>query len=319
MTKDYRHLAKTIIKNKHFLTLDDYSQEEIQFLIDYAIHLKTLQKNGTSHDYLAGKTLAMIFEKSSMRTRVSFEAAMFHLGGHAIFINKDEIQMGTRETIPDTAHVLSRFVDGVMIRTFGHSIVENLADNANIPIINGLTDEYHPCQVLADLITIQEKTGKLAGNKVVYVGDGNNMANSLLIGCATMGIHCTIAAPSGYEVDSDVLTKALKKAQTTGAIIEQTNDPALGVKNADVVYTDVWASMGFEDSAEERKDAFADFQVNAQLVHHAKPDYLFFHCLPAHREEEVSASVIDGGNSVVFDQAENRLHAHKAILATLLA
>src|SRR5699024_1732758 len=316
---DYKQLAKTKIHNKHFLTLDDYTQEELQFLIDYAIHLKKLKQDGIPHRYLEGKTLAMTFEKSSMRTRVSFEAAMYHLGGHAMFISKDEIQVGKRETIPDTAKVLSRFVDGVMIRTFGHKIVEGLSEHAEIPIINGLTDEYHPCQVLADLITLQEKKGKLAGHKLVYVGDGNNMAHSLLYGCATMGIDCTIAVPKGYEVSPTILKKAEDKAKATGATIEQTNDPVLGITNADVVYTDVWASMGFEESAEERKDAFVNFQVNQTLLAHANEDVLFFHCLPAHRNEEVSSEVIDGKHSVVFDQAENRLHAHKAILATLLA
>lgn len=307
------------IKNTDFLTLADYSKEEIETLIDLAIHLKDLQKNEIPHRFLEGKTLAMIFEKSSMRTRVSFEAAMFHLGGHAMFIGRDEIQMGERETIPDTAKVLSRFVDGIMIRTFGHNIVEELAEHADIPIINGLTDDFHPTQVLADLITIKEKTGKLAGNKLTYVGDGNNMAHSLLVGCATVGIHCTIAAPTGYEVNQEIVDLVAEKAEVTGAVITYTNDPITAVQDADFVYTDVWASMGFEDSAEERKTAFKDFQVNENLVTHAKDNYHFLHCLPAHRGEEVSTGVIDSKNSVVFDQAENRLHAHKAILASLLS
>lgn len=314
-----QNLDKSKIKNKHFLTLADYSKDEITYLVEYAIRLKELQKTGVPHRYLEGKTLAMVFEKSSMRTRVSFEAAMFHLGGHALYISRDEISMGTRETIPDTAKVLSRFVDGIMIRTFGHHIVEELAANASIPIINGLTDDYHPTQVLADLITIYEKTGKFEGNKLVYVGDGNNMAHSLLLGCATMGIDCTIVAPKGYEVHKDIMEKVASKAKSSGATISQTNDVAEGVKDADIVYTDVWASMGFEDSAEERKSVFKDYQVNEDLVKHANEDYMLFHCLPAHRGEEVSASVIDGSHSVVFDQAENRLHAHKAILAALLA
>jgi len=314
-----QNLDKSKIKNKHFLTLADYSKDELTYLVEYAIRLKELQKTGVPHRYLEGKTLAMIFEKSSMRTRVSFEAAMFHLGGHALYISRDEISMGTRETIPDTANVLSRFVDGIMIRTFGHHIVEELAANASIPIINGLTDDYHPTQVLADLITIYEKTGKFEGNKLVYVGDGNNMAHSLLLGCATMGIDCTIVAPKGFEVHRNIIEKAEIIAKNSGAKIAQTNDVAEGVKDADIVYTDVWASMGFEDSAEERKSLFKDYQVNEDLVKHAKEDYMLFHCLPAHRGEEVSASVIDGSHSVVFDQAENRLHAHKAILAALLA
>lgn len=307
------------IKNTDFLTLADYSKEELETLIDLAIHLKDLQANGIPHRFLEGKTLAMIFEKSSMRTRVSFEAAMFHLGGHAMFIGRDEIQMGERETISDTAKVLTRFVDGIMIRTFGHNIVEELAEHAGVPIINGLTDEFHPTQVLADLITIKEKTGKLAGNKLTYVGDGNNMAHSLLIGCATVGIDCTIAAPVGYEVNQDIVDLVAEKAKATGAVITYTNDPAEAVQDADFVYTDVWASMGFEDSAEERKTAFKGFQVNEELVAHAKDDYRFLHCLPAHRGGEVSAGVIDSQHSVVFDQAENRLHAHKAILAVLLS
>jgi len=318
-TKLQQNLDKSKIHNKHFLTLADYSKEELTYLVQYAIRLKELQKTGIPHRYLEGKTLAMIFEKSSMRTRVSFEAAMYHLGGHALFISRDEISMGKRETIPDTAKVLSRFVDGIMIRTFGHHIVEELAENASVPIINGLTDDFHPCQVLADLITIYEKTGKFEGNKLVYVGDGNNMAHSLLFGCAIMGIDCTIVAPKGFEVHKDMLEKVEKRAKESGATIIQTNDVAAGVKDADIIYTDVWASMGFEDSAEERKAAFKDYQVNDQLVQHAKEDYMFFHCLPAHRGEEVSASIMDGSHAVVFDQAENRLHAHKAILATLLA
>lgn len=312
-------LVKNKIHHKHFLTLADYTQDELTYLVQYAIRLKELQKSGIPHRYLEGKTLAMIFEKSSMRTRVSFEAAMFHLGGHAMFIGRDEISMGKRETIPDTAKVMSRFVDGIMIRTFGHDIVEELAANASIPIINGLTDDFHPCQVLADLITIYEKKGQFKGNKLVYVGDGNNMAHSLLIGSAIMGMDCTIVAPEGYQVQQRILDIAQKKADKSGAKLVQTANIAEGVKDADIVYTDVWASMGFEDSAEERKEAFKDYQVNKELVQHAKEDYLFFHCLPAHRGEEVSASVIDGPHSVVFDQAENRLHAHKAVLATLLA
>lgn len=306
------------IKNKHFLTLADYTKDEIETLIDLALHLKELQKKGISHRYLEGKTLAMIFEKSSMRTRVSFEAAMFHLGGHAMFVSKDEIQIGQRETISDTAHVLSRFVDGIMIRTFGHNIVEELNENAGIPIINGLTDDFHPCQVLADLITIKEKTGKLIGNHLAYIGDGNNMANSLLIGCATIGIDCTIATPKGYEVNKEITNLVAEKAAFTGAKITYTNDPFKAVEHANFIYTDVWASMGDEDSAEQRKVDFKDFQVNEELLAAAAKEHYFLHCLPAHRGEEVTADVIDGERSVVFDQAENRLHAHKAILAALL-
>lgn len=319
MTKTAKkEISIPTINNKHFLTLSDYTKEEILTLINYAIELKKMQKAGIPHRYLEGKTLAMIFEKSSLRTRVSFEAAMFHLGGHGIFINKDEIQVGKREAISDVSKVMSRFVDGIMIRTFAHDAVEELAEHASVPIINGLTDQFHPTQILADFITIQEEKGKLQGLKLVYVGDGNNMAHSLMLGCAIIGIDCTIAVPKGYEADPEIIARAQEKAKLTGAIIKQTNDPIQAVKDADVIYTDVWASMGFEDSAEERRTAFKTFQVNEALVAQAKSDYLFLHCLPAHRGEEVSAEVIDGPNSVVFDQAENRLHAHKAILAILM-
>lgn len=309
---------KAKLKGKHFLKLADFSKFELQYLIDQAIQLKEEQKAGKTHRHLEGKTLAMIFEKSSTRTRVSFETGMYQLGGHALFLSKDELQMGRGETISDTAKVLSRYVDGIMIRTFGHDIVEELAENSSVPIINGLTDDYHPCQVLADLMTIVEKKGSLEGKKLAYVGDGNNMAHSLLIGSAIMGLNCSVATPKNYEVKQEIFSIAKEKAKATNAVIEQTNDPIEAVKDADIIYTDVWTSMGFEDEENERLKAFSDFQVNGELIKHAKEDFLFFHCLPAHRGEEVTADVIDGPHSVVFDEAENRLHAQKAILATLL-
>lgn len=306
------------LRGKHFLKLADFSKQEIEYFIDLAIQLKKEKKVGKVHDYLKGKTLAMIFEKSSTRTRVSFEVGMYQLGGHALFLSRDELQMGRGETISDTAHVLSRYVDGIMIRTFGHEIVEELAKNSTVPVINGLTNDFHPCQVLADLMTIYEKKGKLEGLKLAYVGDGNNMAQSLLIGCSIMGIDCAIATPKNYQVKRDVFELAQEKAKLSGAIVYETNEPIEAVKDADVIYTDVWTSMGFEDETDERLQAFSQFQVNADLVKHAKDDYLFLHCLPAHRGEEVTAEIIDGPHSVVFDEAENRLHAQKAILATLL-
>ncbi|MEI3607323.1 ornithine carbamoyltransferase [Pseudogracilibacillus sp. SE30717A] len=305
-------------KGKDFLQISDFTKQELIEIIDFAIKLKNMQKAGQPHRYLEGKTLAMIFEKSSTRTRVSFETGMFQLGGMAQFLSKEDIQLGNGETIADTAKVLSRFVDGIMIRTFGHDIVEELAENATIPVINGLTDDAHPCQVLADLMTIYEKKGTFDGLKFAFVGDGNNMSQSLMIGCAVMGIDCVVAVPKGNEMKEDFIQVAKELANISGAIIKQTNDPQEAVKDADIIYTDVWASMGWEGDLEERKQKFAAYQVNELLVEGAKPDYLFMHCLPAIRGEEVSAAVIDGNNSVVFDQAENRLHVQKAILASLV-
>lgn len=309
---------KANLKGRHFLKLADFTKAELQYFIDFALQLKQEQKAGKTHHLLAGKTLAMIFEKASTRTRVSFETGMYQLGGHALFLSKDELQMGRGETIADTAKVLSRYVDGMMIRTFGHHIVEELAEHSSVPIINGLTDDFHPCQVLADLMTIYEKKGSFAGIKLAYVGDGNNMAHSLLIGCAIMGIDCYVATPKNYEVNQSIFALAKDKAKAENVKIEQTHDPIEAVKEADIIYTDVWTSMGFENETSERLQAFKDFQVNEKLAKHAKDDYLFFHCLPAHRGEEVAAEIIDGPHSVVFDEAENRLHVQKAILATLI-
>lgn len=309
---------KNNLQGKDFLTLEDFSKEEILYLIEYAIELKNKQKSGIPHKLLEGKTLAMIFEKASTRTRVSFETGMYQLGGHALFLSKNDIQMQNGESLADTAKVLSRYVDGIMIRTFGHTIVEELAENASIPIINGLTNDFHPCQVLADLMTMYEKLGSFENKKLAFVGDGNNMAHSLLMGCAIMGIDCSLAVPEGYEANADILKRVQKKAAVSGANIVQTNDPIEAVKNAHVIYTDVWTSMGWEAEAEDRVEKFTSFQVNEQLVESAANDYIFFHCLPAKRGEEVTAEIIDGPHSVVFDEAENRLHAQKAILATLL-
>jgi len=309
---------KNKLKGKDFLAIKEYTKEQLMDLIYFAIELKDMQKKGIPHRYLEGKTLAMIFEKSSTRTRVSFETGMYQLGGMAQFLNSSDLQLGNGETIADTARVLARYVDVIMIRTFGHEIVEEMAEYSSVPVINGLTDSAHPCQVLTDLMTIYEKKGTFSGLKFAYIGDGNNMSNSWLMGCAIMGIDCYVATPKGYEVNERVLKQAKKVAEKSGAVVEQLNDPKLAAKDADIIYTDVWASMGFEAEMEERKKAFSPYQVNSELVKEAKPDYMFMHCLPARRNEEVTDEVIDSDNSVVFDQAENRLHAQKAVLVSIV-
>ena len=312
------HKMKNKLQGKDFLQIGDFTKDELMDLIHLAIQLKNKQKMGEAHRYLEGKTLAMIFEKSSTRTRVSFETGMYQLGGMAQFLSSSDMQLGNGETVADTAQVLSRYVDVIMIRTFGHDIVEEVANNASIPVINGLTDDAHPCQVLADLMTIFEEKGSFEELKLTYVGDGNNMSQSLIIGCALMGIDCHVAVPKGYEVKQSVIEKAQQLGIKTGAEIVQTHDPKEAVKDADIIYTDVWTSMGFEDEQEVRMQAFAGFQVNEELVKEAKDDYLFMHCLPAKREVEVTSAVLDGENSVVFDQAENRLHAQKAVLVSIV-
>ncbi|ANF98468.1 ornithine carbamoyltransferase [Paenibacillus bovis] len=305
-------------KGKDFVELSDYTAEEINFLIELAIELKRKQKAGEVYRPLEGKTVGLIFEKSSTRTRVSFEVGTYQLGGHALFLSKNDIQMGRGETIADTARVMSRYLDGIMIRTFGHENVTELAKYADIPVINGLSDLGHPCQVLADFQTIVEQKGKLKGLKLAYIGDGNNMAHSLMIGGARVGLDVYVASPEGYEPDPAVIKQCEQLAAESGATVKVVRDPQEAVQDADVIYTDVWASMGFEEEQKIREQAFADYQVNEALVSHAKPDYIFLHCLPAHRGEEVSAGVIDGPNSVIFDEAENRLHAQKAIMAALI-
>ena len=303
------------LKGRDLLALYSLTKAEIMEILRVAADLKTKQKQGVAHSVLAGKTLAMIFTKSSTRTRVSFEVAMYQLGGYPLFLSGQDLQLGRGETISDTARVLSRYVDGIMIRTFAHSDVEELAKYADIPVVNGLTDLNHPCQVLADFQTIIEHKGKLEGLKLAYVGDGNNVCHSLLNGCAKVGMHISVATPKGYEPSSEIVALAQADAKESGAEIEVTEDPVLAVKDADVIYTDVWASMGQEAEHAERLKIFRPYQVNARLVSGARPVYLFLHCLPAHREEEVAAEIIDGPNSVVFDEAENRLHAQKAVLA----
>lgn len=308
-------IPQTTLKGKDLLALYELTREEITEILKSAAELKQKQKEGIPHPLLAGKTLAMIFTKSSTRTRVSFEVAMYQLGGYPLFLNGQELQLGRGETIADTARVLSRYVDGIMIRTFAHSDVEELARYADVPVINGLTDLNHPCQILADFQTIIEHKGRLEGLKLAYVGDGNNVCHSLLNGCAKVGMHISVATPKGYEPDAEIVRKAMADARLSGAVVEILEDPCQAVKDADVIYTDVWASMGQEAEHAERLKIFRPYQVNSDLVKRARPDYLFMHCLPAHRGEEVAAEVIDGPNSVVFDEAENRLHAQKAVLA----
>ncbi len=302
-----------------FLTLADYTKEEIEYLLHFAIELKKKQKKGIPHQLLKGKTLGMIFEKSSTRTRVSFEVGMLQLGGNALFLSKNDIQLGRGETIADTAKVLSRYLDGIMMRTDNQQKLIELARNATVPVINGLSDLFHPTQAIADFMTIYENKGKLKGLKLAYIGDGNNVANSLLIAGAKLGIHVTVASPKGYAPKQDLLDMVKHEAKQHDSQIIVTDNPEEAVFQADAIYTDVWASMGQEKEKEQRLNLFKDFQVNSKLTKMAKDDYIFMHCLPAHRGEEVSEDIIDGTHSVVFDEAENRLHAHKAILALLMS
>ncbi|WML43053.1 ornithine carbamoyltransferase [Neobacillus sp. PS3-40] len=305
---------------KDFLQFSSFQTEEILYLLDEAIQLKKYQKQGKPHPFLSGIVLGMIFEKSSTRTRVSFEVGMLQLGGHAIFLSSKDIQLGRGESISDTAKVLSRYVDCLMIRTFSHQSIEEFAHHSTVPVINGLTDLQHPTQVLADLLTILEHKGKLAGLKLCYVGDGNNnMAHSLMEAAAKVGMDISIASPEGYMPNQEIIENAKEMAKQSGSKLMITNNPQLAMKNADVVVTDVWTSMGQEEEQEKRLEAFQSFQVNKELCQHAKSDFIFLHCLPAHRGEEVTAEIIDGPHSVVFDEAENRLHAQKAILKVLLS
>ena len=310
--KNYK--ARYPFSQKHLLTLQDWSEDEMYQCLSLAIKLKEMQKSGVAQTCLKGKTLAMIFAKSSTRTRVSFEVGTTQLGGNALFLSTADILLGRGEPISDTAQVLSRMVDGIMIRTFKQSDLEALAQHGSIPIINGLTDEFHPCQVLADLLTIYEKKGTLKGLKLAFVGDGNNMAHSLMIGCSKLGIDVAIASPDGYKPNPVYTAWAVANAEKHGSKVTICSDPLQACKDADVLYTDVWASMGQEGEAAERKKAFAGYQINAETLAVADKDCIFLHCLPAHRGEEVAAEVIDGKHSVIFDEAENRLHAQKAVM-----
>lgn len=303
---------------KDLVRLTDMSRGDIENLFESAARLKQERVQGIPHERLKGKSLGMIFNKSSTRTRVSFEVGMVQLGGYPVILSGQQLQITRGETMADTARVFSRYLDGIVIRTFAQSDVEALAEEADIPVINALTDKFHPCQVLTDMFTIIEKKGGLDGIKVAYVGDGNNIAHSWLLGASIMGISLAVATPEKYRPEQDVVTEALEIAKESGADIEIITDPIAAASGADVLYTDTWVSMGQEEEAAERLEAFKGFQVNTGLLEHAKPDAVVMHCLPAHRGEEVTADVLDGPRSVVWDEAENRLHVQKAILLSLI-
>ena len=303
---------------KDLRAISDLSSGDLEAILKRAAALKKTLQQGKSRPTLKGKSLGMIFEKSSTRTRVSFEVGMYQLGGQALFLSSNDLQIGRGEPIADTARTLSRYLDGIMIRTFAQSTVEELARHAEIPVINGLSDLHHPCQALADLFTIREKKGALKGLKLAYVGDGNNVANSLIEACVKTGMHISVACPHGYEPDAGVMRGAKRESVKTGSELRIVNDPVKAVKDADAVHTDVWASMGQEAEHAVRVRAFKGYELNARLMKDARPKAVVMHCLPAHRGEEISADVIDGRQSVVFDQAENRLHVQKAVLEMLL-
>ena len=299
---------------KHLLKLMDLSKKEINEILNLADQLKFEKKNGIEHHLLKGKTLGMIFSKSSTRTRVSFEVGMYDLGGSALFLSSRDLQIGRGEPVEDTARVLSRYLDGIMIRTFAQKEVEDLATYGSIPIINGLTDYCHPCQVLADLMTIREYKGGFSGNKLCYIGDGNNMTNSLIVGGIKMGMEVSVACPKGYEPDAELMKWAAENGKFTC-----TDDVLTAAAGADVLYTDVWASMGQEAEAEERKRIFKGYQINAEVMKVANEKAMVLHCLPAHREEEITAEVFEAHANEIFDEAENRLHAQKAVLVKCMS
>lgn len=299
------------MKPRHFITLNDLSADELRSIIQRAIELKKMRVNGVIYEPLKNKVLAMVFEKSSTRTRISFEAGMTQFGGSALFLSPRDTQLGRGEPIADSARVISRMVDGIMLRTNDHETVSTFANNSKVPVINGLTDRFHPCQLLADLQTWFELRGDIKGKRVCWIGDGNNMCQSYMNAAKLLDFQLTIACPIGYEPEQELLT-------ATASHVELFHDAKLAANNADLIVTDVWASMGQEEEQKIRENAFADFQVNSALMSAAKPDALFMHCLPAHRGEEVSADVLDGKQSVIWDEAENRLHAQKALLEFLM-
>jgi ornithine carbamoyltransferase len=303
---------------KDLLKMDDLSKEEILDILNLADQLKYEQKHGIEHHHLKGKSLGMIFEKSSTRTRVSFETGMYQLGGNSLFLTDRDLQIGRGEPIEDTARVLSRFIQGIMIRTFSQAEVEKLAKYSSIPIINGLTDEEHPCQVLADLMTIRENKNILEGLKVAFIGDGNNMANSLMIGCLKVGMNFAIASPVNYTASEKYLNRAKEIAEKEDVNFTVTTSPFEAAKDADVLITDVWASMGHEEEAKERAKAFEGFQINKELMSIADKNAMVLHCLPAHRGEEITAEVLEEHADSIFDESENRLHAQKAVLVKLM-
>ncbi|MEW6221988.1 MAG: ornithine carbamoyltransferase [Candidatus Hadarchaeota archaeon] len=307
------------MKVKHVLSIQDLSGAEIEKILDISDKLKKEVKAGKPHELLHGKTLGMIFAKPSTRTRVSFEAGMTQLGGHALYLGINDLQLGRGETIGDTSRTLSRYVDAVMARLFAHKDIEELAKHSSVPVINGLTDKHHPCQTLADLMTIREKIGRLKGVNVAWVGDGNNVCNSLMLGCSLVGANFRAACPKGYEPSKDVVAQAVENSKKSSSKIEILNEPEKAVRGADVIYTDVWISMGQEKETEQKMKVFGPYQVNAKLVKLAKPKAIVMHCLPAHRGLEITDEVIDGPHSVVWDQAENRMHAQNGLLVHLLS
>ncbi|WNY25024.1 ornithine carbamoyltransferase [Methanolapillus millepedarum] len=300
---------------KDLISMADLSLEDIREILDLAAEIKEKRSQGKIIDHLRNKSLGMIFEKSSTRTRVSFEVGMNDLGGHAIYLNANDIQIGRGETVEDTAKVLSRYLHGIIARVYSHETLVKLGANASIPVINALSDEEHPCQILADLLTIKEYKNRISDMKFVWVGDGNNVCNSIMLACAIVGMEIVVVCPKGYEPDE----KYVIKTKELGGVLTITDKPLEAAKNADVLYTDVWVSMGDEAEEEKRLKDFAGFQINEELIAVSKPDVIVMHCLPAHRGLEISAGAIDGPHSVVFDQAENRLHAQKAVLLKLLA
>ncbi len=303
---------------RDFLSIGDLTTKEIESLLVRAKELKSLQKSGIEHHPLKGKNLGLLFEKQSTRTRLSFEVAIAQLGGHSIYLSPNQIQMGRGEEVRDTAQVFARYLDAIVIRTYDHPMIEEWARYSTIPVINGLTDLHHPCQIISDLLTILEKKGRVCGIRMAYIGDGNNVAHSLIEGAALMGMKIRIATPQGYEPDKAIVERAGIWAKETGASIEILREPAEAVKDADVVYTDVWTSMGQEKEEEDRREIFRRYQINRELMNRAKDDAIIMHCLPAHRGEEITEEMMESPRSVIFDQAENRLHMQKALLEMLM-
>ncbi len=303
---------------RHLLSLADCTPAEINGLLDLALKLKKQWKLGGNRPVLKGQSLALFFEKPSLRTRVSFEMGMHQLGGYAFYLSNSEIGMGVRESVPDVARVLSRYVNGIMARVFKHSTLETMVQYASVPVINGLSDYDHPCQVMADLLTLREHVGDFAGKQFVFIGDGYNMANGLLLGASKIGLNIVVATPEAYKPTKEVMALTMEFAEESGARVRWTSDPQDALRSADVVYTDVWTSMGQEAENEVRRTAFHDYQLNERLMQAAPESALIMHCLPAHRGEEITDGVVDSPHSIVFDQAENRMHAQKAILAWLM-
>jgi ornithine carbamoyltransferase len=318
MAAKVRPRSRAVNYGKDLLDVAAMPRRQVEALLRLAASLKAKQRQGRPHWLLPGKTLGLLFQKPSTRTRVSFEAGMNQLGGHALVLPMGDIQLSRGETVADTARVLSRYLDGIVIRTYDHATVEEWAREATMPVINGLTDHSHPCQALSDLLTIQEIKGRLKGLTIAYIGDGNNVANSLIEAAAKMGMRITVGSPVGYQPDQHVIDRARVEAEQTGAEIEVMDNPQVAVKEADVVYTDVWISMGREREQARRLKTLSPYQLNGRLLQRAKPNAIVMHCLPAHRGEEITAEVLDGPQSVVIDQAENRLHMQKAILVQLL-